>query len=210
MPKIKDAKQLLGLMGALDDGVPTPYSLATISTLVGDGTVTVTFEGDVDDDLNPVPSDDLPLVSLDTYNPLVGDRVLIAEVGDTWVVIDSLAENIPWTALPYAANISDAAGGFDPGQYCRVGGVVWIRGLGKIGVSVANGFDVATLPVGCRMAAVGGNGQAIGSSAVNFSTNGAARLAMTGGGVLHLGTPTATTIPVNGNFTLGCSFLADS
>ena len=197
-------------MGALDNGTPTPFSLGVISTLINDGTVTVSFEGDIDDDGNTVPSDDLALVSLDSYNPLVGDRVLLAEVGDTWVVVDSFQRNIPWTAFPYAANISDVAGGFDASQYCRVGGVVWIRGVGKIGVTATNGFDIGTLPVGCRMAAIGGNGQGIGVSAVSFSTNGAARLAMLPGGILHLGTPTATSIPANGNFTMGCSFLADS
>jgi hypothetical protein len=62
-----------------------------------------------------------------------------------------LEADLEWTALPYGAGWGDYGGGFLPGKYAKLRGIVLLRGMvTKSGGAPAAGDVIATLPAGFR------------------------------------------------------------
>lgn len=80
-------------------------------------------------------------------------------VGDTvWKLVDQGRRFIfgvatvptPWTALPYSTGWGDRGGGWQPGEYRKVGDIVHLRGTVTKATAPAAGDVIATLPAGFR------------------------------------------------------------
>jgi len=152
------------------------------------------------------------------YNPTIGDRCICSRAGqDKRLVILSGApsttnsQNVPWTALPFHSNFTNySVGAWDTCKYCKVNGVVYLRGLMKNTLALSSSGQVATMPAGCRgFTPTDGatNGNVVGVLAHNGSANGTARLQIYETGVLWMSCPTATTIALGSNFTLSGSYI---
>lgn len=109
--------------------MPGPPELAT-TAIGGDMSVTI----------------DLPYVQ----RPAVGDTVLLLGNQGDYVIIGTIQAGT-WTGLSYAANVGDFGGGWEPGAYIKIGGIVYFRGLIQASAIIANTAAVFTMPVGFRM-----------------------------------------------------------
>lgn len=122
---------------------PSAFELGTVTTLAGP---LVTF----DKDLIETPS---PIQVTNGYSPVLGDRVILARVGNSWVIIGSVAAAaVPaWFALPLAANMSayTSTNTVLP-SYTRSRGIVRCRGLVKKSSAFVTGDLLGTLPAGFR------------------------------------------------------------
>lgn len=79
-------------------------------------------------------------------------------------LVQASSQVIAWTALPFAASVSDLGTPYHVCQYMRdAAGWVHVRGVLKCSVAPANGGLLATLPAGCRPSAIEGF-SCIGSS----------------------------------------------
>jgi hypothetical protein len=78
-------------------------------------------------------------------------RLLRAQLADAQGRLDALEADLEWTALPYGAGWGDYGGGFLPGKYAKLRGIVLLRGMvTKSGGAPAAGDVIATLPAGFR------------------------------------------------------------
>jgi hypothetical protein len=186
------------------------FALATVQQL---SPLYVAFEGQFDDNGNPLVTQ-VALVPLDSYNPFVGDRVVLARVGKTWVIVNSISENVPWTPLPFNARWTNySAGVWDACQYRKFNGIVYLRGLFKpvsASSGAQSGDDIATMPVGCRgFGDSGTNGDVVGTIACNANgVESSARIQIFANGTLHFSFPVAQAWITTSNFTLGGSYIA--
>lgn len=106
------------------------------------------------------------------------------------VAVPTSGEGV-WTALPYAAGWADYGGGHPAGQYMRLNGFLYIRGLIKrTGANAAIATPIFTLPVGFRPPAIAGL-PAVGSTAAVTEILATFLLAATGVG--------NCSIPINTN-----------
>lgn len=65
-----------------------PFKLATVVGLFDNGTAKIQFDGETE------PSEK-EYAYFSSYRPVVGDRVLLAKVGGTYVIMNSIAYNQP-------------------------------------------------------------------------------------------------------------------
>jgi len=81
----------------------------------------------------------------------VNNSVAAPQAVSTSGVISSAQGDANWTALPFAAGWADYGGGFQPCQYMKRNGFLYIRGLVKrTGANVAALTPICTLPAGFR------------------------------------------------------------
>lgn len=83
MSKITDAGDLVSW---IRQAVPQPTSQFALATIMSISPITISFDGNIDDDENPV-TDPGSVAYLDSYTPNLGDRVLVASIGKSWVVL---------------------------------------------------------------------------------------------------------------------------
>lgn len=82
-------------------------------------------------------------------NCRVGDRVVMAQIGGSWVVLGTINENNPnWIAPTLLNNwVNYGLDGWEEAGYKKVGGITYMKGLIKNGTIRA---DILVLPVGYR------------------------------------------------------------
>lgn len=209
--RINSSKELLSWIKlahqAGEDG-NGEFELATI-TSIQTGGVRVAFDADVDDSGNPVETaKTFPQLGA-AITQQVGSRVLMLKLGKTWVVVSNISDDVPWTGLPYATNWADQGSPYEPGMYCKVDGIVYIRGLIKTTVSFANQAAFTTaLPVGCRTANASGYVYGSGVNSSGAANGNGHRLRAHSDGTLWVEYTTPTT--AGGNFVVAGCFVADA
>lgn len=150
----------------------------------------------------------VPCTFLDNYFPVLNDVVYLLENQGDHIVIGSVTRNVPWTNLTYTSNWLDFGGGYDAGQFCKINGIVYLRGLIKTVAAFANAQTFATLPVGCRTANTNGTVYGSGVNSTGATNGNGHRLRVLTDGSLRIEYTTPTTL--GGNFTIGGSFVADA
>jgi hypothetical protein len=90
------------------------------------------------------------VTGLSTFLLLQGERVILVFDGTSvWHVISLDGEYATaWTALPYATNFADFGGGYQAGQYRRVGDMAQVRGMLKKTTAWTPSEVMFTLPAG--------------------------------------------------------------
>jgi hypothetical protein len=129
------------------------FALATVQQL---SPLYVAFEGQIDDNGNPLVTQ-VALVTLADYYPVVGDRVLLARVGKTWVVLGEIGPGwSPWTALGLGTHMSYVdTGEYRPAYRFHVGlQKVELRGLGRPTATLNTTETVFTVPAGISPAKI--------------------------------------------------------
>jgi hypothetical protein len=179
---------------------------------IGIGVVTnkvplyIAWEGDIDDAGNSYYTPQA-YARVDSYSPVVGDRVLMLHTGNTWTCLGSLAMKPDWQPLSYGTNVADFDPvGFDAGQYCKFGGVVYLRGQIKATGTIAINATLATLPTNYGLSTTSTSGSMF---SINYARAGAvnAMRVQIKNYLLMLGFPG---LVLNDNFSLsGISFPAD-
>ena len=182
---IKSAQELVGYIASINPPSGSPFQIGVVRSI---SPLNISFDGEVDDNGNPI-TNPTSLVSLAGYFPTVGDRVLLAQVGKTWVVIDIIQSAPVWQSLSpyYVTNITDFGSPYDPGQFTKIGGIVYLRGLIKATGAIAQVSDIITgLPAGYGRAAINANGSMYGTSGARSAAVSPIRLTQHGYSIMIL------------------------
>ncbi len=139
MPSPKTALELMAHLGSFDDSSEPAFDIGTVSTLNangnGDGAIYVQYGGEIDDDENPVESQNA-IWPITGYQPVVGDRVLLAVVGETWVALGALNTAVGWDG-PTGALIGENEGTTGNTVTLTTGGTNFIVPVGTVTFTLA-------------------------------------------------------------------------
>jgi hypothetical protein len=141
-----DANEFVSLIEELKS-TDKPFSLATIDPAYTTGLPKLIFDGDT------VPSAK-GYSFVNGYNPSAGDRVVLANMGNTHVILGGVVNNggdIGWRAVTFQNGASDyGSSAWSNCGYQKANGRVQLSGLFTPPATVGAGVAMFTLPEGCR------------------------------------------------------------